>query len=310
MGMNLRLDSMKRLTRASILALGLNPSIKRGLCCLLALSSVTTYAASSPVAVESLSTSLSDRYPGDSQDNTIANDVIEAEVVAIEKTDDKLSPMDLQYQMQVLQQEVMNLRGLVEALGYELKRSKAVQDDRYLELDRRLQSQMGSSALSDVRDSVPASEGEAGGIAVDANKVDSENLQPTKAIEDEKIYYDRGLSAIQSRQYDQAVASLRSVIEHYPEGTYAANAYYWIGEVHAAKPDPDYESARQALVQVVTGFPMSNKVPDAGFKLGKVYHLMGDCQRAKETLQSVATDFSDKSAGKLADKYLTDQIDC
>jgi TolA-binding protein len=55
---------------------------------------------------------------------------------------------------------------------------------------------------------------------------------------------------------------------------------------------------------------MSNKVPDAGFKLGKVYHLMGDCQRAKDTLQSVATDFSDKSAGKLADKYLTDQIDC
>ena len=44
------------------------------------------------------------------------------------------------YQMQLLQQEVMQLRGLVESLDYEIKRQKSVADDRYLELDARLQN--------------------------------------------------------------------------------------------------------------------------------------------------------------------------
>jgi TolA-binding protein len=100
------------------------------------------------------------------------------------------------------------------------------------------------------------------------------------------------------------------VIEHYPIGVYAPNAYYWIGEVHAAKPEPDYEAARQALVQVIKSYPDSNKVPDAAFKLGKVYHLMGDCQRAKASLSDVAKTYSTKSAGKLAERYVLDQIAC
>ena len=40
-----------------------------------------------------------------------------------------------QYQIQLLRQEVMELRGLIENLDYEIKRQKAVADDRYLELD-------------------------------------------------------------------------------------------------------------------------------------------------------------------------------
>ena len=43
--------------------------------------------------------------------------------------------------MQVLQQEVMSLRGLVEQLSHDLQKSKSIQEDRYLELDRRLQNQ-------------------------------------------------------------------------------------------------------------------------------------------------------------------------
>ena len=42
--------------------------------------------------------------------------------------------------MQLLQQEVMKLRGLIESLEYEISRQKSVGDERYLELDARLQS--------------------------------------------------------------------------------------------------------------------------------------------------------------------------
>ena len=44
-----------------------------------------------------------------------------------------------QYQMQLLQKEIMDLRGQVEVLEHDLGRLKATQDDRYLDLDARLQ---------------------------------------------------------------------------------------------------------------------------------------------------------------------------
>jgi hypothetical protein len=37
---------------------------------------------------------------------------------------------------------------------------------------------------------------------------------------------------------------------------------------------------------------------------------MGDCQRGKDLLTQVVADYSDKTAGKLAQSYVRDNIDC
>ncbi|MBT4010912.1 MAG: tol-pal system protein YbgF, partial [Planctomycetaceae bacterium] len=133
---------------------------------------------------------------------------------------------------------------------------------------------------------------------------------PEQSAVREKSLYDSALKHIRARQYDLAIDGLTDVIKQFPDGTYTPNAYYWLGEVQAAKTPPDYEKARQALVQVINGFPDHSKVPDAAFKLGKIYHIMGDCQRGKDLLTQVASDYSDKTAGKLAQSYIRDNIDC
>ena len=277
---------------------------------MLGLLSLSPLSLSAPIVVESRSTALKDRFREPVREDQARSEMvvettpIEIEPMAIEADSSSLSPIDLTYQMQVLQQEVMSLRGLVEQLGHDIQKSKSIQEDRYLELDRRLQNQSASHQ--------PATAGPDSGTG-SADLASAPELSPAIADEElkaEQSYYDEGLTSIRARDYDQAIASLRSVIEHYPTGVYAPNAYYWIGEVHAAKPDPDYEAARQALVQVIKSYPSSNKVPDAAFKLGKVYDLMGDCQRAKAALGDVATTYSTKSAGKLAERYLLDQIGC
>jgi len=275
---------------------------------ILCISGIPAHGASqAPVVVESRSTMLSDRFDQDQDLTSVqppaelqSNALQETQPVEIVSDSSGESPMDLPYKMQILQQEVMMLRGLVEQLSYEIQRSKSVQEDRYLELDRRLQSQtLVAEAPKD-----PVAVAESGEEASVSDAVDAE------AERTEKDYYDDGLRAIRSRQYEPAIDALRVVIDQFPTGVYAANAYYWIGEVHAAKPEPDYEAARQALVQVIKGYPDSNKVPDAAFKLGKVYHLMGNCQRALSYLTEVKTEFASKSAGKLAEKYLLEQVDC
>ena len=278
---------------------------------LLGLLSLSPLSLAAPIVVESRSTELKDRFresldSGQATDEMSADTTpIETEPMAIESEEASLSAMDMTYQMQVLQQEVMSLRGLVEQLSHDLQKSKSIQEDRYLELDRRLQSQPTVALSAALSDSVEVSADLS--LATDS---DADTPIVADEIKPEQSYYDQGRTLILARDYDQAIASLRLVIEHYPIGVYAPNAYYWIGEVHAAKPEPDYEAARQALVQVIKSYPDSNKVPDAAFKLGKVYHLMGDCQRAKASLSDVAKTYSTKSAGKLAERYVLDQIAC
>ena len=200
-----------------------------------------------------------------------------------------------QYQIQLLRQEVMELRGLIENLDYEIKRQKAVADDRYLELDDRLQNLLVEGRTDEK------------GIGL--------KEQPSEALPDfelsgEKELYDTARQLIRNRQYEQAVDQLNNFIQSFPESQLVANAYYWLGQVYAAKIDPDLQRARQSLAQVISYFPKHSKVPDAAFALGKVHYALGDCQRAKTLLAQVVEQYPDKSAAKLSENFIRDMGEC
>ena len=234
------------------------------------------YAAESPVQVESReSLGLPYREP------------IEEEP--------QVSGFEQQYQMQLLQQEVMELRGVVERLQFELQRMKSGQDDRYLELDARLQQAMR-----------PAEDRS-------TDLVSNQSDTPVDQVEEnlsEREQYDTAQMLIRNRQYEQAIVQLEGLIQAFPDGEYTPNVYYWLGQVYAAKVNPDFERARQALSQVISYYPDHGKVPDAAYALGKVYDALGDCQRARELLEQVVERYEGKSAAKLAENYLRESIDC
>jgi len=207
------------------------------------------------------------------------------------------SPADAlegQFQLQILQQEVMELRGMMEELSHQLTRMRATAEDRYLELDARFQN---LSARNQTPTAGPSSE---------------VPLSPTAEIpqQDEKVLYDTARKLIQNKQYDMAISQLRAVISQYPDGVYAANAYYWLGQVYVAKPDPELDNARESLEQVIQFFPEHRKVPDAAFKLGQVYHLLGDCDRATDLLSQIVDIHKGKSVASLAENYLRDKVSC
>lgn len=246
--------------------------------------------AVNPIAVESLTVA----------EKPFKEPVIEATASGIENV----------YQTQVLQQEVQELRGLIEVLSHEVQQMKSRQADRYLELDRRFEDfrkQIG-------RRSPLSSESPVARKNTDAEHVaggdPGRQAQRDQSAANENSLYDTALELIRNRQYDMAIKQLDTVIARYPEGLYAPNAYYWLGEVYAAKPDPDYEMARQSLAQVISFFPEHRKVPDAAFKLGKVYHLMGDCVRARDILEQVVQQHQGTTAARLAETYLRDKVAC
>jgi len=243
-------------------------------------------------------------------------------------TDDgELAGIEAQYQQQILQQEVQTLRGLVEELQFQLQRMKKTQDDRYLDLDGRFQALRGSGQTSGTVANnantgitqMPESAGRSGAVTGDTlgsvstatTVADAHSTTTRPRGQSEEDLYDTALELIRNRQYAVAITQLQAVIDRYPEGDYAPNAYYWLGEVYAAQQQPDLEKARQALAQVISSYPGHRKVPDAAFKLGKVYHLMGDCDKSRDMLSRIADEQQGKTVGKLAASYLRDSmVDC
>lgn len=196
---------------------------------------------------------------------------------------------ELYYQLQVLQQEVLELRGAFEEQAHELKRLKQQRLDDYLDLDRRL------SALGQAGDSRSAT-ADASVVVVGGGTV---------APEEEIQRYRAAIDLVLKKQrYDEAVIALKEHLDAYPNGRYAANSTYWLGEIYLLKND--LEQSRQWFTQLLSQFPQHRKVPDGKFKLGKVYHLLGNDAQAKTLLDEVAASRSD--AAPLARDYLRDNF--
>ena len=68
----------------------------------------------------------------------------------------------------------------------------------------------------------------------------------------------------------------------------------------------DLPKAQQWFSDLLADFPDSRKVPDAKFKLGKVYHLQGQNDRAEQLLGEVANSGAD--AARLAEQYLKENF--
>ena len=208
------------------------------------------------------------------------------------------APADRYYQLQLLQQEVLELRGLLEVQAHQLKRLKQQRTDDYLDLDRRLSALTNGGASSGNSDSpTVASPSYSGGGAVSP-------ASSIGASDSEAVAYRSAYDLLKQRQVDQAITAFSDLLIDHPEGKYAANAHYWLGEIFLLKND--LESARQWFTRLLDGFPGHRKVPDTQFKLGKVYHLLGDNEKSRVLLDSVAATSS--NAARLAKKYIEENF--
>lgn len=207
-------------------------------------------------------------------------------------------PNDIFYQLQMLQQEVQLLRGLVEEQQYELKRLKQQRLDDYLGLDRRMAALAGgtSSVPSPVVEtSAPESQG--GTVAtvtampaVDGNAAPSELQRYRTAID----------LALSKKDYVNAIAAFNQYLVDFPVGRYAANSQYWLGEIYLMQGE--LEQARQRFALLLKEHAGSNKSADATYKLGVVYHRLGEAAKAQQFLVQVAGGTG--NASRLAADYL------
>ncbi|MBO9495786.1 tol-pal system protein YbgF [Thalassotalea sp. G20_0] len=198
-----------------------------------------------------------------------------------------------------LRQEMMEMRGQLEEQAFRIEQLQQEGRDRYLDLDDRI------SRLKDQSGKVPVPPAPVANLKppiVSAPVAEAADKNNQSALKAEEAAYQSAFALIRSKQFDKAKNALQEQLKTYPEGRYADNAHYWLGEVDMAQGH--YDAAKVSFQIILNEFPKSPKVPDASYKLGRVHDLLGNQKEAKRLLELVVQQYPDSSAARLSDTYL------
>jgi tol-pal system protein YbgF len=191
-----------------------------------------------------------------------------------------------QEQLDVMQNEVNELRGAIEVQNYQLEKILERQRELYLEIDKRIE------AVKTQPSTMPE--------AV-VNTVGTTSEAPLSANENEA--YDKAVNLIlKDRLYDQAIPEFQSFLQNFPNSSYVPNAHYWLGQLLFNKQD--WAGAGEQFQLLITYYPDSTKKADAMLKLGITEMERANAARAKQLWEQVVAEFPDSSSAKLAEKRL------
>lgn len=221
-------------------------------------------------------------------------------------------------ELQAMQAEIRELRGLVEQQGYTIQQLSQRRMDDYLDLDRRIGELSGVTSASTSPANTAANKPTANSSSTNTSYTTAGSsvaprpatpaAVPKNASEADvaKQAYRAAYQKVKDRQFDDARVSLVAFIDGYPGSHYVPNAYFWLGELYYL--ESDLEQSQQSFTALITTYPQHRKVADAKFKLGKVYHQMGDQNTARTMLESVINDHPGSTAANPAREYLNNSL--
>ncbi|HHM04153.1 MAG TPA: tol-pal system protein YbgF [Gammaproteobacteria bacterium] len=225
--------------------------------------------------------------------------------------------MQMFTQLEQLQQEVQRLRGELEVKDNELAGIKQRQRDLYLDVDRRLQQLERAGAAPATAVPAAAAGASTGGsspppatgpattpsapLAVAAPSGPAPGGSGT-ATGSERVAYQQAFELLKQGRYDDAIVAFRALLANYPQGDYADNAQYWLGEAHYVTRR--FREAIKEFQKVVDTYPQSSKVPDSLLKLGYTYYELGHWPPAREALEAVVSRFPQSTAAAMAEQRL------
>ena len=190
--------------------------------------------------------------------------------------------LDLIYQkISDLEQEIATLRNLIEENTYLIERYQELQQQRYLDLDKRLHN-----LLSEEKEDLAT------------EYLNGQQYNSTEEID----LYKGALELFEASRYAEALESFRELIISYPEGTYSADAYFWSGELYLVQQL--FEDAREHYLVVVEKFIDHPRVADSLFKLGVLERALMNDQIANSYFSRVISEYPDTGAAELAKKSI------
>ncbi|MER2494438.1 tol-pal system protein YbgF [Catenovulum sediminis] len=217
------------------------------------------------------------------------------------------SQVEMAQQVDSLQFELSELRGISEEHNHKLSQILERQRELYQELDKitQLTQQMSDLTAQSKASGASSSLLNANTGLTASNSSSSSSVQAYTDNLDENQAYDRAVNLVlKDKRYEQAIPEFEKFIQQFPNSVYQPNAHYWLGQLFFTKGE--LKAAAKSFNQVVENYPESNKRPDAIFKSGMVAQKLGQVSLAKEKYQQVLREYPDSTSAKLANSRLAE----
>lgn len=228
---------------------------------------------------------------------------VETKTAQLTRRLDSMNQTQTDQDLTRLREDLRALRGDIEKLRYDLETRDKSAKDLYLDLDRRMQrvEAGGSPAASGtgVVGSTPVPTTTPGTLA------SAPAPRAAVATPEEERAYLGTFDQLKNGKYDEAIKGFGSMLDQWPQGRYADNALYWMGEAQLIKRD--YAGAAGSFQGVAERFPTSAKMADSLYKLGVSQFELKRSAEARAAWQRVIRDFPNTNAANLAKQKL-DQV--
>jgi len=206
--------------------------------------------------------------------------------------------LELLDQIIQLRAELGALRGEIEILQQQGAQLRATLRSQHLDLDERIQAleraaipappedtqtvqETPPSAPEDTLDAANAAADE----ATDEPSPDAADLATSAEPLDERVAYENAFDALKAGHYRQSAQLFQEFLQHFPDGEYAANAGYWLGESYYVMED--YANAQLLFETVIEHWPEHDKASAALLKVGLSQYGQKHYDAAEKTLREV-----------------------
>jgi tol-pal system protein YbgF len=198
-----------------------------------------------------------------------------------------------------MERDLQQLRGELELQTHRQEDMTRRQRELYLDIDRRLQQLETGQTMAPVTAPPVA----APPVSTQpAAPVSPATQAPLAGSSGEQADYEQALGILREGRYPEAADAFSRLLASYPDGDYADNATYWLGETYYVTRD--FERALSTFSRLVTDYPQSSKVPDARLKIGYIQYENGNWQLARQELSTVVSTYPGTTAARLANDRL------
>ena len=129
---------------------------------------------------------------------------------------------------------------------------------------------------------------------------------PSQTPDASRRLYDRVMEEFRHKDYAAALAGFRFFLELHGQSSLSANAQYWMGECHYRLGH--FKDALDAFYNVISYYPLSQKLAASTLKIGQIYTRQGDREKAQMMYERVTDQYPDSPEAEVARKALDGAI--
>lgn len=251
-----------------------------------------------------------------------ADPELEGRVGRLERILENQSGSELLLQVQRLQTEMQELRGMMEQQRFDIGKLQRQQRDQFIDIDSRLNRSLGGDRVTqpdgETQPTLPPGMVDASGgdlarpegasppdtpaappVPSSPGAVGIPSLPSPETIGgSERDLYSQGFELLKERKYEESKTVFNELLRRYPQGEFAGNARYWLGETYYVLRE--YPAALAEYDRLVQLNPGSSKVSGALLKIGFIQYEQRDFDQAKATFENVIATYPNSTEARLA----------